>query len=159
MPRLRVSMGKFLIKNAVLGEPRWKTPNFFSHESFCLFVVAEMFLGVALFLEVYSVVKTGCTPGRPPWLDDKSNEMFGFWTGWNIHFFSDFMLSNLSTLKFIFHSHATWNFHTQIYFNSNTNVHIYLPLTCQITNILGRNSHRKTLLFIQSLQKLCTFLF
>ena len=44
----------------------------FPHKTFCFFVVAEMFLGVALFLEVYSVLKTGCPPGRPPCLADKS---------------------------------------------------------------------------------------
>ena len=44
-------MGKFLIKNAVLGVPRWKKIQIFLHENFCLFVVAEMFLEVALFLE------------------------------------------------------------------------------------------------------------
>ena len=43
-----------------------KDTQIFSHKAFCLFVVAEMFLEVALFLEVYSVQKTGCTPGRPP---------------------------------------------------------------------------------------------
>ena len=37
----------------------------------CLSFVAEMFLVVILFLEVYSVLKTGCTPDRPPWLADK----------------------------------------------------------------------------------------
>ena len=52
----------------------------FSHKTFCLFVVAEIFLAVALFLEVYSVQKTGCTPGRPQWLADKSEGMSGFWT-------------------------------------------------------------------------------
>ena len=45
MPRLWGSMGKFLIKNAVLGEKS------FPHEAFCLLVVAEMFLELALFLE------------------------------------------------------------------------------------------------------------
>ena len=30
MPKIRVSMGEVLIKNAVLGVPRWKTPIFFS---------------------------------------------------------------------------------------------------------------------------------
>ena len=79
----------------------------FSHKNFCLFVVAEMFLRVALFLEVYSVQKTGWMPGRPPWLADKSKEMFVFWTTSNIHFFNDFKLSNLFTLKFIFYSHDT----------------------------------------------------
>ena len=50
MPRLRVTTGKFLIKNAILEVPRWKkAPNF--SPSFCLFAVAEMFLEVALFLE------------------------------------------------------------------------------------------------------------
>ena len=78
MPRLRVSMGKFLIENAVLGVPRRRKAQTFP--PFCLFVVAEMFLGVALSLEAYSVLKIGCMPGRPPWLADKSKEMFGFWT-------------------------------------------------------------------------------
>ena len=55
------------------------TQVFLSHKAFCLFVVAEMFLGVALFLEVCSVLITGYTPGRPPWLVDKSKEMFAFW--------------------------------------------------------------------------------
>ena len=32
-----------------------------------------MFLEVALFLEAYSLLKTGCMPGRPPWLADKGN--------------------------------------------------------------------------------------
>ena len=41
--------------------------------TFCLFVVAEMFLEVAIFLEAYSVLKTSCMPGRPPWLADKGN--------------------------------------------------------------------------------------
>ena len=80
MPRLRVSMGKFLIENAVLGVPRRKKTQIFPHKAFCLFVVAEMFLGVALSLEAYSVLKIGCTPGRPPWLADKSKETFEFWT-------------------------------------------------------------------------------
>ena len=41
--------------------------------AFCSYVVAEMFLEVALFPEAYSVLKTGCTPVRPPWLADKGN--------------------------------------------------------------------------------------
>ena len=44
----------------------------FSHKAFCLFAVVEMFLRVALFLEVYSVQKTGCTTSRPPWLAEES---------------------------------------------------------------------------------------
>ena len=79
MPRLQISMGKCLIKNAILGVSRWKAPKFYPHKSFCLFALAEMFLWVALFLEVYSVLKTGCMPGWPAWLADKSKEMFGFW--------------------------------------------------------------------------------
>ena len=43
-----------------------KNTQFLPHKAFCLSVVAEMFFGVALFLEVYSALKTGCTPGRPP---------------------------------------------------------------------------------------------
>ena len=45
----------------------------FPHKAFCLFVTAEMFLEVALFLETYSVLKTGCTPCEKPWLADKGN--------------------------------------------------------------------------------------
>ena len=41
--------------------------------TFCLFVVAEMFLEVALFLEACPVLKTGCMSGRPPWLAYKEN--------------------------------------------------------------------------------------
>ena len=59
----------------------------FSYKAFRLFVVAGMFLGVSLFLEIYSALKTGCSPGRPLWLVDKSKEMIGFWTHQNIHFF------------------------------------------------------------------------
>ena len=47
MPRLQGSMGKFFIKNAVLGLPMWKNHQIFPHKAFCLFVAAEMFLGVA----------------------------------------------------------------------------------------------------------------
>ena len=32
-----------------------------------------MFIKVALFLEAYSVLKTCCSPGQPPWLADKVN--------------------------------------------------------------------------------------
>ena len=39
-----------------------------------------MFLRVALFLEIYSILKTGCSPGRPLWLADTSKEMFRFST-------------------------------------------------------------------------------
>ena len=38
-----------------------KNTQFLPHKAFCLSVVAEMFFGVALFLEVYSALKTGCT--------------------------------------------------------------------------------------------------
>ena len=55
-----------------------KNTQFLPYKAFCLSVVAEMFFGVALFLEVYSALKTGCTPGRPPWLADKSKEIFKF---------------------------------------------------------------------------------
>ena len=48
-------------------------PQMFHHMLFCLFAVAQMFIKVALFLEAYSVLKTGCTPGQPPWLADKVN--------------------------------------------------------------------------------------
>ena len=57
-----------------------KKTQIFPHAGFCLFVVAEMFLEVTLFLETSSVLKTpGCTPCRPPysWL---KKETFGFWT-------------------------------------------------------------------------------
>ena len=57
-----------------------KKNQIFSYKTFCLFVVAEMFLGVALSLEAYSVLKIGYRPGRPPWLADKSKETFEFWT-------------------------------------------------------------------------------
>ena len=53
-----------------------KKNQIFSYKTFCLFVVAEMFLGVALSLEAYSVLKIGYRPGRPPWLADKSKETF-----------------------------------------------------------------------------------
>ena len=76
MPILRESMGKVLIKNAVLRVPRWKKTQIFPHEAFCLFVVAGMYFEVALLLESYSVLETpGCTPVWPPWLVDKGN----FW--------------------------------------------------------------------------------
>ena len=48
------------------------------NKGFSLFIVAEMFLGVALFLEAYSVQKIDCIPGRLSWLADKSKRMFGF---------------------------------------------------------------------------------
>ena len=73
MPRLGVSMGKFFIRNAVLGVPRWKNPQVFPHEVLCLYVVAEMFLKMALYLETYSVVKTGCAPGWPAWVADQGD--------------------------------------------------------------------------------------
>ena len=50
-------MGIFLIKNAVLGEPIRKKSPIFSHKTFYLFVVAEMFLEVNLFLETSSFLK------------------------------------------------------------------------------------------------------
>ena len=50
-----------------------KCPNY-------LFVVAEMFLKVTLFLETYSVLKSRCSPGWPPWLERKGKERFVFWT-------------------------------------------------------------------------------
>ena len=50
-------MGKFLIKDALLGVPGRKKPQIYPHEDFCLFVVAEMFFQVALFLETSSVLK------------------------------------------------------------------------------------------------------
>ena len=50
-------MGKFLIKDALLGVPGWKKTQIYPHEDFCLFVVAEMFFQVALFLETSSVLK------------------------------------------------------------------------------------------------------
>ena len=47
--------------------PRWV---------FCLFAVADIFLEVVLFQEIYSVLKTpDCMSGRPLWLVDKGN----FW--------------------------------------------------------------------------------
>ena len=86
----------------------------FPHKAFCLFFVAEMFHGVALSVEAYSVLKIGCTPGRPPWLADKSKETFGYWNSKNIHFFNDFIISNVSIFNFslysylpIFHSNDT----------------------------------------------------
>ena len=57
-----------------------KKTQIFPHKAFCLFAVAEMFVGVALSLEAYSVLKIGRTPSGPPWLADKSKETFGFWT-------------------------------------------------------------------------------
>ena len=112
-----------IIKNAVLGVSRSKNTQIFPYEAFLLFVAAVMFLEVALFLESYPVLKTpGSMPGWLPWLVDKGN----FWLldQLNIHLFNNFILSNLSILKLIFHSHDTKNLYTQIYFNSSTNVHI-----------------------------------
>ena len=57
-----------------------KNTTIFFSKAFCLFAVAKMFFRVTLFLEVFSVQKTGCTPGRSSWLADKSKDMFGFWT-------------------------------------------------------------------------------
>ena len=105
MLRLWVSMGKFLLKNPVLGVPTWKKPQHFPHKAFCLFVAAKMFLEVALFLETYSVLKTRCTLGRPPWLADKGN----------FHSFNDFILSKL-TIKayFSFTLHLEYLFATSL---------------------------------------------
>ena len=50
-----------------------KCPNY-------LFVVAEMFVKVTLFLETYSVLKSRCSPGWPPWMERKGKERFVFWT-------------------------------------------------------------------------------
>ena len=97
-----------------------KTPDFFPIRPFVCLLQLKCFLEQkSRSIEVFSVQKTGCMPGRPPWLADKSKEMFGFWTSQNIHFFNDFKLSNLCC------SHDTQNFHTQIYINSNTIVHIF----------------------------------
>ena len=103
MPRLPVSMVKFLIKNAVLGVHWWKTPRFFPIRR-CVYLLWRKYFSEStlLFLAVFSVQKTGCTPGRPPWLSDKSKGMFGFWTSWKIHFFNDFIFPNLSILKLFF---------------------------------------------------------
>ena len=105
MLRLWVSMGKFLLKNPVLGVPTWKNPQHFPHKAFCLFVAGKMFLEVALFLETYSVLKTRCTLGRPPWLADKGN----------FHSFNDFILSKL-TIKayFSFTLHLEYLFATSL---------------------------------------------
>ena len=67
MPRLRGSKGKFLLKNEVLGVSRLKKKKLFPQKAFCLFVVAETFFEVALYLETYSVPRTlGCTLGQTP---------------------------------------------------------------------------------------------
>ena len=95
-------MGKFLLKNAVLGVLRSNKTPIFPHKAFRLFVVAEMFLEVAFFLETYVVLKNaGCTSGRTPWLADKGT--FGFWNSQNILSINDSIVSNLS----IVHSHDT----------------------------------------------------
>ena len=79
MPKLQGTAGKFLIKNAVLGVPRWKRPKLVSIRSL-VFVVAEMFLEVALFLETSYVLKNVWVhmwfTSWLTWLADKSN----FWT-------------------------------------------------------------------------------
>ena len=66
-----------------------KKTQIFSHEPFCVFAIAEMFLEVVLFLKTLS----GCTPRGPQWLAEKGN----FWVldiqnSWNIHCLNDFML-------------------------------------------------------------------
>ena len=43
MPRLRVSMGKFRIENAVLGVPRWKTVKFFPIRPFAYLLQLKCF--------------------------------------------------------------------------------------------------------------------
>ena len=96
MAKLRVFVGKFLIKNTVLGVPRWKKRPIFPHKAFCLIVVAEIFLKVALYLETYSVLKTpGCMPGRPPWLADKRNV-------WVLDQLEDSLLQWFNTLRFLY---------------------------------------------------------
>ena len=69
MPRLWGSMGTVFIKNAALGVASCKKTNF-SHEAFCLFAVAEIFLEVAIFLETYPVLKNS-------WLHAWLTTMFG----------------------------------------------------------------------------------
>ena len=67
MPRLRVTIGTFFIENAVLGVPRWKEAPYFSPYMFCLFVAAEIFLQVAIFLEAYSVLKNAWSTTMVGW--------------------------------------------------------------------------------------------
>ena len=87
MPRLRKSIGKFLINKAVLGVPRWKKSKFFPIRPFvCL-----------LQLKCFSKCpKKHLLSFRPARIFTLS-----------IHSFNDSILSNLSILTLIFHSHAT----------------------------------------------------
>ena len=131
----------------------------FPHGAFCLFAVAQIFIEVAIFPETYPVLKNS-------WLHAWLTTMFGWQTkvlGFGpARTFTLSMISyfqNCSILKFIFYSHDTWNLYAQIYFNSNTNVRIYLLPIRKINNIPGRSSHRKTWLLIHNLQKLWISLF
>ena len=113
------------------------------------FLVAKMFLEMVLFLDTYFVLKTpGCLLVRC--LEKRLG--FGPARTFTLSMISYFQ--NCSILKFIFYSHDTWNLYAQIYFNSNTNVRIYLLPIRKINNIPGRSSHRKTWLLIHNLQKL-----
>ena len=131
----------------------------FPHGAFCLFAVAQIFIEVAIFPETYPVLKNS-------WLHAWLTTMFGWQTkvlGFGpARTFTLSMISyfqNCSILKFIFYSHDTWNLYAQIYFNSNTNVHIYLLPIWKINNVPGRSSYRKTWLLIHSLLKLWMPLF
>ena len=104
MPRLRCSSRSTQVKK--------------TQKSFCLLVVAEMFREVALFLETSSVLKTS-------WVQAWLTTM----TGWQIKTFGKSIFQSVKSFYFFkvyLHSHDAYNLHTQMYFNSNTNVHIYL---------------------------------
>ena len=106
----------------------------------CLFVVVEMFLEVALFLETSSVLEN-------LWVQGWSNPIVGWQRKLlDIYSLNYFILWNLSISYFI---QMTLRISIKIYFNSNTNVHIFLLPMWKINNIPGRGNPRKTWLLIR----------
>ena len=125
------SVGKFPIKNAFLGVTREKISTFSPWS--LLFVCCSWNVSRSkLFLESSSVLRI-------------------YWLHAWLHIWSTTMVGFLL--------HDTYNLHTQIYFNSNTNVHIHFLPIWKISNIPGTNGHRKTQLLVPSVQKLWTPLF
>ena len=124
-----------------------------------MFPVTEIFLEVAIFLETYPVLKNSLLHAWLTTMVGWKTKPLGFGPARTFTILMISYFQNCSILKFIFYSHGTWNLYAQIYFNSNTNVHIYLLPVWKINNVPGRNSYRKAWLLIHSLLKLLIPLF
>ena len=114
---------------------------------------------MAIFLETYPVLKNSLLHAWLTTMVGWKTKPLGFGPARTFTILMISYFQNCSILKFIFYSHGTWNLYAQIYFNSNTNVHIYLLPVWKINNVPGRNSYRKAWLLIHSLLKLLIPLF